>query len=374
MPNKYLKEYVESKNNKELNYNEILSKVKGGSVMNIFKIRFVKLLATVGILLIVFVGIPNVYAYIKWNAEFTEFMEIPRQTSVGTKVDDELVEMNYIEKDGIKARVESLIASEDEVKIRLAFEFDNDIELNSKTFDYSYAVYDENNNIYAIYNSSMNAKIDRLPELIYRELNVVYNKNDIYANQYATSTSMGNISANNRKIVNEIRLKSLKGFPKSKKLYLRILNLGYSMINVEEKKIEEFNISKENWIFEVDIPERFYNSNSYDLKLKNEIEGVKLTKARITDTALTLTLEDKTIAEKLQNGHKMKSDEFAKMQDELIYITDNTGNKMQMLEITSSENEIKVRFSVAKQYLDENRLFINITKDGKTYKSELIKE
>lgn len=374
MPNKYLKEYVESKNNKELNYNEILSKVKGGSVMNIFKIRFVKLLATVGILLIVFVGIPNVYAYIKWNAEFTEFMEIPRQTSVGTKVDDELVEMNYIEKDGIKARVESLIASEDEVKIRLAFEFDNDIELNSKTFDYSYAVYDENNNIYAIYNSSMNAKIDRLPELIYRELNVVYNKNDIYANQYATSTSMGNISANNRKIVNEIRLKSLKGFPKSKKLYLRILNLGYSMINMEEKKIEEFNISKENWIFEVDIPERFYNSNSYDLKLKNEIEGVKLTKARITDTALTLTLEDKTVAEKLQNGHKMKSDEFAKMQDELIYITDNTGNKIQMLEITSSENEIKVSFSVAKQYLDENMLYLNITKDGKTYKSELIKE
>ena len=374
MPNKYLKEYVESKNNKELNYNEILSKVKGGNVMNIFKIRFVKILATVGILLIVFVGIPNVYAYIKWNAEFTEFMEIPRQTSVGTKVDDELVEMNYIEKDGIKARVESLIASEDEVKIRLAFEFDNDIELNSKTFDYSYAVYDENNNIYAIYNSSMNAKIDRLPELIYRELNVDYNKNDIYANQYATSTSMGNISASDRKIVNEIRLKSLKGFPKSKKLYIRILNLGYSMINMEEKRIEEFNISKENWIFEVDIPERFYNSNSYDLKLKNEIEGVKLTKARITDTALTLTLEDKTIAEKLQNGHKMKSDEFAKMQDELIYITDNTGNKIQMLEITSSENEIKVRFSVAKQFLDENRLFINITKDGKTYKSELIKE
>ena len=179
MPNKYLKEYVESKNNKESNYNEILSKVKGGSVMNIFKIRFIKLLATVGILLIVFVGIPNVYAYIKWNAEFTEFMEIPRQTSVGTKIDEELVEMNYIEKNGISAKVESLIASEDEVKIRLAFEFDEDIDVNSRTFDYSYAVYDENNNIYAIYNSSMNAKIDRLPELIYRELNVEYNKNDI---------------------------------------------------------------------------------------------------------------------------------------------------------------------------------------------------
>ena len=374
MPNKYLKEYVESKNNKEKNYNEILSKVKGGSVMNIFKIRFIKLLATVGILLIVFVGIPNVYAYIKWNAEFTEFMEIPRQTSVGTKIDEELVEMNYIEKNGISAKVESLIASEDEVKIRLAFEFDEDIDVNSRTFDYSYAVYDENNNIYAIYNSSMNAKIDRLPELIYRELNVEYNKNDIYANQYATSTSVGNISANNRKIVNEIKLVSLKGFPKSKKLYIRILNLGYSMVNMEEKKIEEFNISKENWIFEVEIPERFYNSKTYDLKLKNEIDGVKLTKAKISDTSLTISIEDKTLAEKLQNGHKMKSDEFAKMQDELIYITDDTGKKIQMLEITSSDNEVKVRFSVAKQFLDENRLYLNITKDGNTYKSELVKE
>lgn len=373
MPNKYLKEYVESNNNKETNYNEILSRVKGGSVMNVFKIRFVKKLATVGILLIVFVGIPNVYAYIKWNAQFTEFMEMPRQTSVGTKIDEELVDMDYIEKNGIKAKVDSLITSEDEVKIRFAFEFDNDIELNSKTFDYSYAVYDENNNIYVIYNSSMNAKIDKLPELIYRELNVEYNKNDIYANQYATSTSMGNISASNRKIINEIRLESLKGFPKSKKLYIRILNLGYSMVNVEEKKIEEFNISKENWIFEVEIPERFYNSNSYDLKLKNEIEGVKLTKARITDTALTIVLENKEIAEKLQNGYTMQTNEFAKMRDELIYITDNTGKSIQMLEQTSSNNEVKERFSVTKQFLDENKLFINITKDGKTYQSELIR-
>ena len=70
----------------------------------------------------------------------------------------------------------------------------------------------------------------------------------------------------------------------------------------------------------------------------------------------------------------MKSDEFAKMQDELIYITDDTGKKIQMLEITSSDNEVKVRFSVAKQFLDENRLYLNITKDGKTYKSELVKE
>ena len=57
MPNKYLKEYIESKNNKETNYNEILSKVKRGSIMNVFRFRFARILATVAMLLVVFVGI-----------------------------------------------------------------------------------------------------------------------------------------------------------------------------------------------------------------------------------------------------------------------------------------------------------------------------
>ena len=127
MTNKYLKEYIESKNNKETNYNEILSKVKGGSVMNVFRFRFARILATVAMLLVVFVGIPNVYAYLKWNAEFTEFMEMPRETITGTKIDEELVDMGYIEKGGIKARVESLTASDDEIRIKLAFEFANNI-------------------------------------------------------------------------------------------------------------------------------------------------------------------------------------------------------------------------------------------------------
>ena len=224
MPNKYLKEYIESKNNKETNYNEILSKVKGGGAMNVFKFRFARILATVAMLLVVFVGIPNVYAYIKWNAEFTEFMEMPRETIAGTKIDEELVDMGYIEKGGIKARVESLVASDDEIRIKLAFEFDEDIEVNSRTFTYSYAVYDENHNVYTLYNSSMNTKRDKVPELIYRELGVKYDKNDIHGILYANANSMENISAENRKIVNQIRLSSLKGFPKARKIYVRIFD------------------------------------------------------------------------------------------------------------------------------------------------------
>lgn len=373
MPNKYLKQYVESKNNKETNYNEILSKVRGGSRMNVFRIRLITLATTVAMLLIIVVGIPKVQARIKWNAEFTEFMNMPRETVSGIKIDEELVDMNYIEKGGIKAKVESLIASNDEIRIKLAFEFDDAIEVNSKSFIYSYAVYDDNNNIYTIYNSSMNSKVDKLPELIYRELGVKYNKNDIYGIQYANANSMGNISAENRKIVNEIRLSSIKGFPKSKKIYVRILDLGYNFLNLDEKKFEEFNISKDNWIFEIEIPDKFYYASFYELKLDKEIEGFKPKSLKLSNTALTILSEDNYIAEKLQNGHKMKAEEFTKMQNELMYITDDKGNKFNLLEINSSEREVNARFAVTKQILNENKLYLNITKDGHLYQSELIK-
>ncbi len=374
MLNKYLKEYVESKSNKETNYNEILSKVKGGSIMNVFRFRLARILATVAMLLVVFVGIPNVYAYIKWNAEFTEFMEMPRETITGTKIDEEQVEMGYIEKEGIKARVESLVASDDEIRIKLTFEFDEDIEVNSRTFTYSYAVYDENHNVYTLYNSSMNTKRDKVPELIYRELGVKYDKNDVRAILFANSNSMKNISAENRKIVNEIRLSSLKGFPKARKIYVRIFDLGYNFLNLDEKKFDEYNISKDNWIFEIDIPDKFYYSTSYDLELKNEIEGFTSTKMKLSDTGFIILAEDKYIAKKLQNGHKMEADEFTKMQNELIYVTDGKGNRALLLNITSTKNEVNAKFYATKQILDESKLFLNITKDGKVYTSELIKQ
>lgn len=374
MPNKYLKEYIESKYDKETNYSEILSRVKGESIMNVFRFRFTRVLATVAIFLVVFVGIPNVYAYIKWNAEFTEFMEMPRETIAGTKIDEELVDMGYIEKGGIKARVESLVASDDEIRIKLAFEFDEGIEVNSRTFTYSYAVYDENHNMYTLYNSSMNTKRDNVPELIYRELGVKYDKNDVYGVLYANSNSMKNISAENRKIVNQIRLSSLKGFPKARKIYVRIFDLGYNFLNLGEKKFNEFNISKDNWIFEIDIPDKFYYSTSYDLKLKNEIEGFTPTKMKLSDTGFIILAEDKYIAEKLQNGHKMEADEFTKMQKELMYVTDGNGNRVLLINITLTENEVNAKFFATKQILDESKLFLNVTKDGKVYTSELIKE
>lgn len=374
MPNKYLKEYVESKNNKQTNYEQILSKVEGVSKMNVFKMKFTRVIATVVAILIVVVGIPQVYAKIKWNAEFTEFKNISKEIVTGQKVDEELVDMDYIEKNGIRAKVESIVASHDEIKIKLDFEFDDNIEVNSRTFEYSFAIYDENNNIYTVNNSSMTTKRDRLPELIYNELGVKYNKNDIYAIQYANYSGIGNVSAEGRKITNEIQLRSLKGFPKSRKLYVRLLDLGYSMSDKESKAFEQLKITNESWIFEINIPDKFYYSSTYTLKLATEIEGFNPIKMVLSDTGFILSAKDKYITNKLENGHKLSGDDFAKMREDLIFITDSLGNKYNMIDITSTNDEVNAKFDATRKVLDENKLFLNITKDGRLYKTELIKE
>ncbi len=373
MSNKYLKDYVESKNNKQSNYEQILSKVEGVSKMNILKMKFTRIIATAVALVMIFIGIPQTYAKIKWNAEFTEFKNISKEVITGQKIDEELVEMDYIEKNGIRARVESIVASVDEIKIKLAFEIDDNIEVNSKSLEYSFAIYDENNNVYTVYNSNRTTKRDSLPELIYSELGVKYNKNDIYAIQYANNSSNGNISAEGRKITNEIQLGSLKGFPKSRKLYVRILDLGYSMVDRDSKEFEQVKITNESWIFEINIPDKFFYASTYELKLSTEIDGFNPIKIAVSDTGLIISAKDKYISNKVGNGYKLSVEEFAKMRDELIYITDSLENKYNLIDLTSNDNEVNVKFDATRKNLDENKLYLNIAKDGKLYKTELIK-
>ena len=95
---------------------------------------------------------------------------------------------------------------------------------------------------------------------------------------------------------------------------------------------------------------------------------------KLSDTGFIILAEDKYIAEKLQNGHKMEAEEFTKMQKELMYVTDGNGNRVILINITSTENEVNAKFFATKQILNENKLFLNVTKNGKVYTSELIKE
>ena len=51
--------------------------------------------------------------------------------------------MNYITQDGISVKVDSLMITDDYLEAKINFKFVDNIEVNSETFGFGYAVYDD---------------------------------------------------------------------------------------------------------------------------------------------------------------------------------------------------------------------------------------
>ena len=65
----------------------------------------------------------------------------------------------------ISAKIESLLITDEYFEANVHFKFPEDMELNSKTFSYGFAVYDENKNIYIVstrIHPGSNEKFDKI--------------------------------------------------------------------------------------------------------------------------------------------------------------------------------------------------------------------
>ena len=292
MINKVMKEYLENINNKNSNYEEILKKEK--------KTKFSgKKLASIVAVFVAVVALgtasTQIYAKIQWDIKFKEYQNREYEQGIGNIKEafesgyGEVVDMDYIEQDGIKAKVDSLIITDDYFGANINFQFDENIKLNSETFQFAFAVYDESKNVYGIFTRmhlGKNEKRDNITPYIYQDIGVKYNKNDIYGLQYLDNAGISNISASDRNIVSRIQMGSSKGFPKRKKIYIRVFDLGYYMANIktngEPNEVEDFQISDAEWIFEINVPDKFYERQTQELILKDEIPGVEIKKLYAT--------------------------------------------------------------------------------------------
>lgn len=393
MINKPLNNYIlKDVHNKDVNYNKILSKSKGDGNMNT-TIKKVLSIACIFIgLILVGTVSTNIYAKFKWDAEFKEFQNRPLLEAKGTlneaKNSDyaEVINMDYITQDGISVKVDSLLITDDCFDANINFKFADDIIVNSETFAYGYAIYDENKNLYGILTRmhlGSNEKYDKTTPFIYEEIGIKYNKNDIYAVQLADSlcTSLIETNESERSITTSLTLKaSNKNFPKSKKIYIRIFDLGYPMIETDSStrqaiNMEDFKLSKAEWVFEIDIPEKFYNRETLELKLANDIPNFEVTKITLTESGLVLKFKSKQYMDLISNGKDMKGNEFAEARETMLNITDIDGNIYQDIGggTTGEPNEFKMSIDAGKKDLDK-KLFLNYTVDGKKYTSELIKK
>lgn len=389
MANRYLKEYIESKNNKQYNYDQILLKVEGVSKMNSVRIKFRRAITVLAAIVIIAVVTPQVYAKIQWNIEFQEYQNRDYESGFGVLNDSnfsEEVDMDYIYQNGIKVKVDSLLITDDKFKTNINFEFDENINVPSREFAFSYAVYDENNNIYEIFSRThKDQKRDKITPYIYEELGIKYDKKNAYANQLSTSSSFGNIEAHDRNIISEIEIRTIKEFPKSKKIFIRIFDLGYTMYDISYDEAnrpklnsaETFTISDCEWIFEIDVPEKFYERTTTNLKLKEEIPGVKISKLAITESGLVVEGIFEGSNDIISAGKDMESNKWSDVLKNLLYITDGEDNYYIQISLgTDTEKDsINATFNVNKDILEKSGLWLNYTdSNGELHKTELVKE
>lgn len=382
LESKLLKNYLNEKYSKENNYYEILQKVKGSG--NMKKRKILNIAAILLIVIMLGALTPSIYAKIQWNIEYQEYEN--RTINYGSATINEAIQeyekniqMDYIYKNDIGIKIDSLILTNDYFKINVNFKLPEDIELNTQTFRYGFAVYDENGNIYGI-QERMLFKDEKVPywEKLYKELGINYDKKDVFAVQLKDSSGMGVITSQKGNIIAYTQMTSNKGFPKSKKLYIRIFDIGYDLMELNEEKTQmlsaqNVNITNDEWIIELNIPEEFYTRQSINLKLANEVEGLKISKAELTKTALVMKVEQDGLRKAVMDGRNLSEEEFTNKINEAIHIEDEQGNTYNYTNLSTTENpeEIQLKFSLSTKDISK-RLYLCVKINEKDYKVELI--
>ena len=382
LESKLLKNYLNEKYSKENNYYEILQKVKGSG--NMKKRKILNIAAILIIVIMLGALTPSIYAKIQWNIEYQEYENRPINYGSATINEaiqeyEKNIQMDYIYKNDIGIKIDTLILTNDYFKINVNFKLPEDIELNTQTFRYGFAVYDENGNIYGI-QERMLFKDEKVPywEKLYKELGTNYDKKDVFAVQLKDSSGMGVITSQKGNIIAYTQMTSNKGFPKSKKLYIRIFDIGYDLMELNEEKTQmlsaqNVNITNDEWIIELNIPEEFYTRQSINLKLANEVEGLKISKAELTKTALVMKVEQDGLRKAVMDGRNLSEEEFTNKINEAIHIEDEQGNTYNYTNLSTTENpeEIQLKFSLSTKDISK-RLYLCVKINEKDYKVELI--
>ena len=388
MVNNSLKNYLNEEYSKEKNYERIFFKEK-----DVIKMKKVMLNSVACVLVLIFVGTisSKIYAKIQWDIKFKEFENRELVTETGEIKENwdegysENIDMDYVSHDGISAKINSIAITDDKFNAIVDFKFDENITVDSQRFSFGYAVYDENKNIYEVYTRmhiGSNERYDYYVPFLYKEIGVDYNKKNIYDAKIGESTNSGVISAKNRNIIANFNIETTKSFPKSKKIYIRLFDLGYTMIQVKEengvKKIEtteDFKLSNTEWLFEIDVPEKFYERTNIELKLKDEIAGVNLEKITVTETNLTAKGTIMDLDKIVMNGMNMESDKWKNVRNELFYISDEDGNTyaVDSFATTNEKDGFSVSVPITKSMLNK-KLFLNTKVNGIAYKSEIVED
>ena len=164
-----------------------------------------------------------------------------------------------------------------------------------------------------------------------------------------------------------IDLKSAKGFPKSKKIYVRIFDVGYTLKNeithgnnAEIIDAEDFKLSDSEWQFEIEIPSEFYDRTYTNLKVTENIEKIEVDRIIVSSEAiLSMIISTEYSINNIFNG---------------VYISDEDGN-IYTPSVGEAFNQIQLVFELSKNSITQ-KIYLNldIPEYNINKKVELIKD
>lgn len=354
--------------------------------------KWLNLAAVLVVVVLLGTTTPNIYAQIKWNIEYKEFENRPIEYGSASikramkEGNEENIDMEYVYHDQIGVRLDSLMITDDFYSMNIDFVFPKETEINTDTFTYGYAVYDEEKNVYGVYEGALgNLMQQHYWKKLYQEEGIEYDPKDVFPSRPLADYLTGGqvITSKEGNIIAQATMKTPRAFPKSRKLYIRIFNIGYTMSEYEQQEDkmiltmeEKFKLTEAEWNLEVEVPEDFYQRETIYLRLEEEVNGFELKKLEVTETGMNIIFKMDGFIDVVMSGMNKEKEVFEKEMDDAIYITDETEKRYSYLENdngTYLDQSYKAKFDITKNDLNK-KFYLHLKINGVEHKVELIEE
>lgn len=370
--NRIFDEYLENEYNKEEIYNSIYSKI---TKQNNLKKYILNIVATLFIVVIIGTTTSTIYAKKNWDEEYKEYKD-RYITCVNSTIDIEPenvnaknLDMDYVYNDKIGIKLDSLFLTEHNCLIDVDLQIQDESKKEYNAFEFSFAIYDEENNIYIVSERPKFGAEEgkNYKKKLCRELGLKYDSSNGIPKMLVNQFALNPIFSEKENNIMRIDLKSANGFPKSKKIYVRVFDIGYTLKNeriignnVDIIDSENFTLSDYEWQFEIEIPSQFYDRTYTNLIPIENIEKIEFNRVILSSEAiLSMIINTEYSIVNILNG---------------VYISDEEGN-IYTPSIAEASTEIQLLFNLSTSSTNQ-KLYLNldIQEDNIKKKIELIKD
>ena len=244
------------------------------------------------------------------------------------------VNMEYAYSNKIGAKIDYIVMSDYNLNILFNFDISQTKNITELAEIQDLLIYDENNNIIFCYNKN-----------IYKEFckkNKLKCIDDFFHQQYANGYGIQSIELDEKNNKSLYTIRTTKGFPKSKRLYIQFKTICFNR--------EQITKIKGNWNLEVNLSEQFYNRYTIKYELKGQSNDIELINAKSTATTTRIT-------------YKMKNIDISKIRNISMYLEDMSGNRYDVNTIEDSvyvyKDEISATFPItSNDDIEQLKLYI----------------